>query len=154
MQLEEKKSERSDSSVDESSDVRYAHGFAELVAFIEDKLADKEEQAPVFKLSNLVQLYRERLVQLGVSSPYVHATRLKDRIAANFPELQAFDGGNGILFMSNRDVGMALRQACEYDADGNAYILTQAARIVRKEFLIQQSNSVASCQKTVKLRLS
>ncbi len=78
---------------DNTNEVHYARAFAELVAFIEDTLTDREECSPVFKLSGLVQLYRERLVQLGVSSPRVHSTRLKDRIIASFPELQAFKDG-------------------------------------------------------------
>ena len=34
--------------------------------------------------------------------------------------------------MSNDDVGTALRQACENDADDDAYVLARPARIVRK----------------------
>ena len=113
----------------------YARAFAELVAFIKDTLADREQQTPVFKLSDLVRLYKDRLAQLNVSSPCVHSTRLKDRLLANFPELQAFKEGRDILLMSNEDVGTALRQACENDADDDACILARAARIVRKEIL-------------------
>ena len=118
-----------------TTEVHYARAFAELVAFVEDTLADREECSPMFKLSNLVQLYRERLIQLGELSPCVHSTRLKDRILANFPELQAFKDGRDILLMSNEDVGTALRQACKNDADNDAYILAQAARIVRREIM-------------------
>ena len=47
-------------------EAHYARTFAELVVFIEDTLADREECSLVFKLSDLVRLYRERLIQLGV----------------------------------------------------------------------------------------
>ena len=127
-----KASEPADSNTTEA---HYARAFAELIAFIEDTLADREECSPVFKLSDLVRLYRERLVQLGVSSPCVHSTRLKDRILASFPELQAFKDGRDILLTSNEDIGTALRQVCERDIDNDAYILAQAARIVRKEIM-------------------
>ena len=66
----------------------------------------------MFKLSNLVQLYKDRLVQLKVISPSVHSTRLKDQILAHFPELQAFKEGHDILLMSNKDIGFALRKVC------------------------------------------
>ena len=89
----------------------------------------------LFKLSDLVQLYKDRLVQLKVISPSVHSTRLKDRILAHFPELQAFKEGCDFLLMSNEDVGSALRQVCENDADDEACILSRAAQIVRKEIL-------------------
>ena len=42
----------------------YARVFAELLAFIEETLANTEEHTPVFKLSDLVWLYKGRLVQL------------------------------------------------------------------------------------------
>ena len=47
-------------------EVHYARTFAELIALIEDTLADREERSFVFKLSDLVRLYMERLIQLGV----------------------------------------------------------------------------------------
>ena len=127
-----KTSEQIDSCTTEA---HYARAFAELNAFIEDTLTDREEHSPVFKLSDLVRLYRERLIQLGVSSPCVHSTRLKDRILASFPELQAFKDGRDIILTSNEDIGTALRQACQNDVDNDAYILAQAARIVRKEIM-------------------
>ena len=90
----------------------------------------------MFKLSDLVQLYKDRLVQLKVISPSVHSTRLKDRILAHFPELQAFKEGLDILLMSNEDIGSTLWQVCENDADDEAYVLFRAAaQIVHKEIL-------------------
>ena len=65
----------------------------------------------------------------------MHSTRLKDRILASFPELQAFKDGRDIILTSNEDSGTALRQACQNDVDNDAYILAQAARIVRKEIM-------------------
>ena len=142
-----KTSEQTESRTTES---HYARAFAELVAFIDDTLTDREERSPVFKLSELVHLYRERLVQLGVSSQCVHSTRLKDRILVSFPELQAFKNGRDVLLISNEDIGSALRQACENDPENDAYILAQAARIVRKEVVntITQFNGTfsTSCQ--------
>ena len=129
-----KTSEQNENNEGGTTEKYYARAFAELLEFIEDTLADRN-QTPVFKLSDLVRLYRDRLTQLSVSSPCVHSTRLKDRILANFPELHAFKEGRDILLISNKDVGTALRQACENDADDDAYILAQAARIVRKEIL-------------------
>ncbi len=53
----------------------------------------------------------------------------------SFPELQAFKDGRDIILTSNEDIGTALRQVCENDVDNDAYILAQAARIVRKEIM-------------------
>ncbi len=62
---------------DRTIEMYYARAFAELVAFIDDTFSDKEHR-PVFKLPDLAGLYRDRLTQLGVTSPNVHSTRLKD----------------------------------------------------------------------------
>ncbi len=70
-----------------------------------------------------------------MSCPCVHSTRLKDRIVASFPELQAFKDGRDILLTSKEDIGTTLRLVCEKDLDNDAYILAQAARIVRKEIV-------------------
>ena len=53
---------------DDDGDYSCLHGiaFAELVAFLEDMKSD-EDSAPVFKLTDIVQLYKVRLEQLGLS---------------------------------------------------------------------------------------
>ena len=42
----------------------YARAFAELLAFIEETLANTEEHTPGFKLSDLVRFYRTDLFNL------------------------------------------------------------------------------------------
>lgn len=111
--------------------------FAELVAFIEDTLATREEQtaSPVFKLSDLVGLYTDRLAQLGVARPSVHAARLMDRVLARFPELEVYEDGCDIFFICSKDFDVQLWKACGCDAESDAFTLAQAARIVRKEMM-------------------
>ena len=117
-------SEKTDSYTTEA---QYAHTFAELVAFIEDTLTDREH-TPSIKLSYLVQLYEWRLVRLGVSSPCVHSTRLMERILVSFPELQAFKDGQDVLKTLNEYIGivLVLRQVGENDVNNDACILAQA----------------------------
>ena len=129
------RSKMSEKSEEKSMEKYYARAFAELLAFIEETLGNTEEHTPVFKLSDLIRLYKDRLVQLKVISPSVHSTRLKDRILAHFPELQTFKEGHDILLMSNEDIGSVLRQVCENDADDEAYVLSRAAQIVCKKIL-------------------
>ena len=69
-----KLSECDEDSEGGSTDLHYARAFAELLAFIEETLANTEEYTPVFKLSDL-RLYKERLVQLSVTAPSVYSTR-------------------------------------------------------------------------------
>ena len=74
-----KKSGKKENCEDGTTEMFYARAFVELVAFIEDTLADREQQTPVYKLSDLVWLCKDRLAQLSVSSPCVYSTRLKHR---------------------------------------------------------------------------
>lgn len=63
--------------------------LAQLVAYIEETRAESVDTIPVFKLSELTQMYSTRLQQLGGdASTRVHSTNLKDRILENVPELQ------------------------------------------------------------------
>ena len=88
--------------------------------------------APVFKLVDLLQLYTDRLVELGVEiTGRVHSTHLKNRILANMPELHAYKHGRDVLLSFNDDVGHALRDACLDDSDDEAICLAKAARIIR-----------------------
>ena len=67
------------------------HGiaFAKLVVFLEDTSSD-EDSAAVFRISDLVRLYEDRLEHLGVTvGSRIHSTSLLNRLIAEFPELRA-----------------------------------------------------------------
>lgn len=109
------------------------HGipFGELVAFMEEASSD-EDNAPVFKLADLAQLYKVRLEQLGVVvENRVHTTRLKNRLLSELPDLQAHTQGKDVLLTLKKDVGPALRKACDHDSE--AMHLVRAAQVVRQE---------------------
>ena len=56
--------------------------FAELVIYIKE-MRLSEDEAPIFKLSELAKLYVSRMEQLGISlDKRIHTTRLKDRLWA------------------------------------------------------------------------
>ena len=110
----------------------HLHGIAlaELVAFMED--LQKEDIAPVFKLTDLTQMYKNRLEQLGVVvDGRIHSSRLKDRLLSALPDLQAHLQGNSVILSFNEDFIVALTKACDFDDD--AMHLVRAAQIVRKE---------------------
>ncbi len=111
------------------------HGiaFAELVSYIEDACTD-DVIAPVFKLKDLVNLYSTRLKQLGTNvTGRIHSTKLKDRLLGYFPDMEAHKQGREVVLISNKDIGSALRKACEHDADNDAFHLARAAKIVRRD---------------------
>lgn len=89
------------------------HGlaFAKLVYYIEDTRMTSLV-APIFKLSDLVDLYTTRLEQLGTDvAERVHSTDLKKRELAYFQDMEAHKQGRDVVLISNEDAGPALRKA-------------------------------------------
>ena len=118
---------------DDDGDDSCLHGiaFAELVAFLEDMKSD-EDSAPVFKLTDIAQLYKVRLEQLGLSEEKrIHTTKLKKRLLSALPDLRAHSQGRDILLSFEKDIGPALMMASCRDDD--AIHLMRAAQVVRKE---------------------
>ena len=112
----------------------HLHGiaFAELVAYMEE-MRD-EESVSVFKLTDVVSLYKKRLQQLGVTvGNRIHNTRLKIRLLSALPDLTAHVQRREILFTFEEDIGLALIKAC--DGDSDAVHLMRAAQVIRKELL-------------------
>lgn len=126
-----------DTKAQESDKDNVNHGiaFAGLVSYIEEVRMDSLV-APVFKLTDLVNLYSTRLEQLGTHvTGRIHSTKLKNRILSYFPDMDAHKQGRDVVLVCNEDVGAALRKACEHDADNDAVHLARAAKIVRRDIL-------------------
>ena len=71
------------------SAVNQGIALTELIAYIECERTDSEHVS-VYKVVDLVKMYSTRLEQLGTcSSTRVNSTRLKTRVLAHFPDLQA-----------------------------------------------------------------
>ena len=72
--------------------------FLELVIYIMDSKANNTEATPVvFRMADLASLYKLHLEQLGVDSPNVHSTQLKEQLLARIPELEAHKKGRDVL---------------------------------------------------------
>ena len=88
-----------------------------------------EESVSVFKLSDMVSLYKKTLQQLGVTvGNRIHSTRLKIRLLSALPDLTAHVQGREILFTFKEDIGLALIKAC--DGDSYAVHLMRAAQVI------------------------
>ena len=99
------------------------HGivFAEVVAYIEEARYNNDK--PMFKLADLVQLYNDRLRKLGEDDK-VHSSRLKEKILSQIPNLSAqtsvHSQGQNIIIMFDRDVADLVqeeRMHRDYDMD-------------------------------------
>ena len=101
------------------------------MAYLEDMKSD-EDSAPVFKLTDIAQLYKIRLEQLGLTvEKQIHTTRLKNRLLSALPHLRAHSQGRDTLLSFEKDIGPALMMACHHDSD--AIHLMRAAQVVCKE---------------------
>ena len=115
-----------------------SHGIAlvELIGYIEERKMSEKDVAPIFKLTDLLQLYTDRLIELGVDvTGRIHSTDLKNRILANVPGLNAYKQGRDVMLSFYDDIGHVLRDACLDDADDEAICLAKAAHIIRREML-------------------
>ena len=89
---------------------------------------------PVFKQTDLVNLYSNRLEQLEThATGRIYSTKLKNRIMSYFPDSDAHKEGRGVILVHNKDVGDALGKAYEHDSDNDAVHLLRSANIVRRD---------------------
>ena len=113
--------------------------MAELIAYRKDTHIEGDAAA-VFRLAKLARLYKTRLKLLGGdASGRFNNTHLKTRILAHQQDLQAYREGRDILLTFSEDVRASLRQAYERDFDDEAWILSQATKIVRRDMFSTES---------------
>ena len=122
------------SSVDKHVEVDdgdiHSLAFAQLVAYIEEYRSDTSI-TPIFKLRDVVNLYNNRICQLGGSGT-VHSTRLKQQLLAHFSDMRAHDEGRDILLMFDYDIGPTVLSAAQTACTADALCLSRAAEIVRR----------------------
>ena len=65
------------------------------------------------KLTNLVYLYRERLVQLGASiTERINSTRLKERLLKHIPDMKAYTIGTLYWLLMKISLNPMIQQIC------------------------------------------
>ena len=113
--------------------INIGHGIAlaELFLYINDA-RNSEDIATVFKLRALANLYNKKVEHFGFTEYEVHKTRLKERLLAHVPDLQAYKQGREMYLAFNQDIGPAIRKAIDDDADDDGMHLLKAAAIVRR----------------------
>ena len=88
----------------------------------------------IFKLADLASLYKQRLQQLGVESPYVNSTRLKEQLLSSIPELEEHKAGRDVLLAFKKDISSVLSDVSKYST-AEAIHLAKAASIIQREML-------------------
>ncbi len=82
----------------------------------------------------MVQLYKSRVEQLGGdTSQRINATRLKEKLVAQIPDLEAHKNKYEVILSFKTDIGDTLMEATRKDHDSDAVSLMRAAAIIRKD---------------------
>ena len=61
--------------------------FSEIITYIVETKSSKEGPS-ILRLADMVQLYKQRLEQLGIEKPDVISTRVKEKLLAEISELE------------------------------------------------------------------
>ena len=134
LSLYRRKSSKTCDSNDDDDQSKQIHGqsLAELASYIEQ--AASQDTTRVFKLTDLAIIYRDRIRELGGHAPdRVHATILKNRLLGQVPGLKQFKDKKNCYLTFEENVGSMLKTFCENDFDDEAFILFEAAKILRRD---------------------
>ena len=114
----------------------YAVALSELISYMFERKQAAGDDLVTFRLADLVKLYTDRILQLGVTDPSVISTRLREQMMHHAPklgvELDCFKQGSDILLAFKKDVAPALARVNEY---GDAMVVSKAAEILRRQIL-------------------
>lgn len=125
--------------------MRHGLAFAELTEYMQEvRDTSSSNRLTVFKLADLTQMYHTRMQDCGFLSSRVHSGRLKTRLLAHFPDLQAHNSGRDVLLTFSDDLNSTLREAYTDSWDDEAVHLATAARIVRRDMFLLQSDFTGS----------
>ena len=108
--------------------------LSEMVYMIEDTL-NSYEKSPVFILKDLVQMYKDKLKNLGATEDFVknvHSTRFKESILKRVNGLCEKKKGKTILSTLEENVGFAIYESSKDSSFDEAVILCNTAKIIRK----------------------
>ena len=108
--------------------------LSEIVAMIEDVLSSSEK-SPVILLKDVVQKYKDTLLQLGATEDFansVHSTRLKKAILDRVDGLSEKKKGKDVLLTLEEHVGHAIFEASKISSFDEGIILCKSAKIIRQ----------------------
>lgn len=111
-----------------------SRAFVELVTYMEESA---EEGTYLFKLSNLHNMFEERLKDFGIDTT-IHKTRLKDKILKHFCHqgLEEQSDGKSIILAFPAGIQQLLKDAfLIHDYDEEARLFARVAKICREEIL-------------------
>ena len=97
-----------------------------------EQVAKDDIKNNVFKLVDLARLYKERAIELGGhTSERVHTTKLKNRLLAHVENLREYKDKKLSYLTFDENVGTVLKSYYEKSFDNEAFLLSEAAKILR-----------------------
>ena len=87
----------------------------------------------MFRLANLVKLYENRLVQLGLQDTNVNSTHLKKRVLMHMPHFNAYNKGRDVFLAHYEDVGKVMQRSYAYDGDEMGVMMSEIVSSIRED---------------------
>ena len=127
--------------IQKETEVTYDHTAKQIHGLVLSELAQYMEQVAkddiknnVFKLVDLARLYKERIIELGGhTSERLHATKLKNRLLAHVENLREYKDKKLSYLTYDENVGTVLKSYYEKSFDNEAFLLSEAAKILRRD---------------------
>ena len=96
--------------------------LVELISYLEE-MKCVDGKYTLFRLADLMKLYRERLTQLGDSMKRPNSTHIKNKLLERLPQLEEHSSNREVVLSFKKDTGDVLMQACKQSSDDDAVIL-------------------------------
>ena len=126
--------------------------FVELTNYMSDCVED--DKSTIFKLDDLIKLYEKRISDLGGKAHgKIHSTRFKNRLLSHFENLvESKKEGRYVYLLFDDELGCVLKTVFENFFDDDAFTLSKAAKILRREIFSEKYQSFqgsfsSDCQK-------
>ena len=114
--------------------------LSELAQYMEQVAKDGIKNN-VLKLVDLVRLYKETVIELGGhTSEIVHTTTLKNRLLAHVENLREYKDKKFSDLTFDENVGTVLKSYSERNFDDEAFVLSEAAKILRRDIFVKGCN--------------
>ena len=112
-----------------------SQALAELIDYVETF----RNTNTTFQMSELYHLYIARLGSLGIHNQYIHRTRLRQSLLSAIPDLKEIKNSAGNFELAfDCDLSKALLEISN-DSYSDVFLLSQAAKILRKRVLEQKT---------------
>ena len=126
--------------------------FVELTTYMSD--CAEEDKSTIFKLDDLIKFYEKRISALGGTiNGKIHSTRFKNRLLSHFENLvESQKEGKHVYLVFDEELGAVLKTVFENTLDDDAFTLSKAARILRREIFSEdyqpfKGSFSSDCQK-------